>query len=203
MDEIVRQALARWPDVPHCTGWLRLDARGQWRLRDLADQAAGTAGTPIRHDALIGFINRNYEHDERGQWFFQNGPQRVYVELEYTPLIVRLARDATGALTLTDQTGQPLVPSAVFVDDAGSVLFAGARAGCPDPARVALLHDHDLDLFTDHASLDDDAPRGSFAWRAEAALPLEPIRREQVSARFGFVASPAREEANAGAAGAS
>lgn len=190
MDEIVRQALSRWPDVPHCTGWLRLDARGQWRLRDEADQAAGTAGTPIRHEALIGFINRNYECDERGQWYFQNGPQRVYVELEYTPLIVRLACDATGTLTLTDQTGCPLVPSAVYVDEAGSVLFASAAAG-DAPAHVALLHDHDLDLFADHALLAEDGLNGTFAWRGDVALPLEPVQRAQVSERFGFVANPA------------
>lgn len=191
MDEIVRQALARWPDVPHCTGWLRLDARGQWRLRDAADQAAGTAGTPVRHEALIGFINRNYTHDERGQWYFQNGPQRVYVELEYTPLIVRLARDAAGALTLTDQTGQPFEPSAVHVDEAGSVLFANASAS------IALLHDHDLDLFADHAALAEDGQGGAFMWRDETTLPLEPVLREQVPARFGFIASPARKEARA------
>ena len=28
MDDIVRQALAKWPNVPHCYGWLGLDARG-------------------------------------------------------------------------------------------------------------------------------------------------------------------------------
>ena len=27
MDEIVKQALAKWPNVPHCTGWLLLDRR--------------------------------------------------------------------------------------------------------------------------------------------------------------------------------
>jgi hypothetical protein len=27
--------------------------------------------------------------DERGCWFFQNGPQRVYVKLEATPYIAR------------------------------------------------------------------------------------------------------------------
>lgn len=202
MDEIVKQALVRWPDVPHCTGWLLLDARGHWRLRDEADQAAGAAGTPIRHEALIGFINRNYECDARGQWYFQNGPQRVYVELEYTPLIVRLACDAAGALTLTDQTGQPLAPSAAYVDEAGSVLFASADEAAA-PGRVALLHDHDLGLFADHASLTDDGQGGAFAWRTDAVLPLQPIRRAEAPARFGFVASPAREEAGAagGAAG--
>lgn len=203
MDDIVKQALARWPNVPHCTGWLRLDARGHWRLRDEADQAAGAPGTPIRHEALAGFINRNYERDAHGQWYFQNGPQRVYVELEYTPFVVRLASGAPGhALTLTDQTGQPFAPAAVYVDEAGSVLFAEAEAQTQTraaPARVALLHDHDLDCFSDHAALADDGQSGTFRWRADASLPLQPIRRAAVAARFGFVASPARAAAaNAG-----
>ena len=41
MDEIVKQAMAKWPHVPHCYGWLGLDARGDWYLRDAATQAAG------------------------------------------------------------------------------------------------------------------------------------------------------------------
>jgi hypothetical protein len=202
MDEIVKQALARWPNVPHCTGWLLLDARGQWRLRDEGDQAAGTPGRPIRHEALIGFINRNYECDARGQWYFQNGPQRVYVELEYTPCVVRLAYDAQGALTLTDQTGHAFAPAAVFADEAGSVLLLDAADYCASdaaPARVALLHDHDLGMFSEHATLDenDGGQTGTFHWRADAALPLQPIRRADVASRFGFVASPASEAASA------
>src|ERR1700758_4287388 len=113
MDDIVRQALAKWPNVPSCTGWLMLDRRGNWRMRDEAAQASGAPGAQIRHEALLGFINRNYEADERGQWFFQNGPQRVYVELGYTPWIVRLATSHDGgddALTLTDQGGQAFEP---------------------------------------------------------------------------------------------
>ncbi|WP_028225824.1 DUF2946 family protein [Paraburkholderia ferrariae] len=196
MDDIVKQALARWPNVPHCTGWLRLDARGQWRLRDEADQAAGGPGTAIRHEALIGFINRNYECDASGQWYFQNGPQRVYVELEYTPFVVRLGADANGTLALTDQTGQPFAPARVWVDEAGSVLFADDTA---EPARVALLHDHDLDLFTDHATLAEDGSSGTFAWRADATLPavlpIAPILRADVPVRFGYVASPEKQAA--------
>ena len=34
MDELVQQAMAKWPNVPHCYGWLGLDARGRWYLRD-------------------------------------------------------------------------------------------------------------------------------------------------------------------------
>ncbi|CAB3757722.1 DUF2946 family protein [Paraburkholderia humisilvae] len=188
MDEIVKQALAKWPNVPYCTGWLLLDRRGTWRMRDEAAQARGALGEPIRHAALLGFINRNYECDRDGQWFFQNGPQRVYVELVYTPWIVRLAvDDANGTLVLTDHAGQPFEPAAVFVDDEGGVLLSDDAS----PARIAALHDHDLDLFSEHAELSADGGTGRFNWRDDYALPLQSISRAQVAARFGFVASPA------------
>ncbi len=197
MDEIVRQALAKWPNVPHCTGWLLLDRRGNWRMRDEAAQARGALGEPIRHVALLGFINRNYECDAQGQWFFQNGPQRVYVELVYTPWIVRLAVDsASGALTLSDQAGRPFEPAGAFIDDAGGILFADAST----PARVAALHDHDLDLFSEYADLSADSHAGQFHWRADTTLPLQPVRRADVAARFGFVASPASPATQAAAA---
>lgn len=194
MDEIVKQALVRWPNVPHCAGWLRLDARGNWRMRDEAAQMRNEPGTPIRHAALIGFINRNYERDEHGQWFFQNGPQRVYVELEYTPWVVRLSRDENGKPALADQTGQPFVPAAAYLDERGAVLFAaGADDDAPAlPARIAVLHDHDLELFSELATLDDDGLSGTFHWRDDVALPLQTIPRDEVPARFAFVASPAQ-----------
>ncbi len=78
MDEIVKQAMAKWPHVPHCYGWLGLDARGDWYLRDAATQAAGpfaqAKGERIEHEKLRAFINRNYSVDACGCWFFQNGP---------------------------------------------------------------------------------------------------------------------------------
>ncbi|SAL09098.1 hypothetical protein AWB70_00037 [Caballeronia cordobensis] len=191
MDDIVKQALAKWPDVPHCTGWLLLDRRGQWRMRDDAAQAAGELGTPIRHEALLGFINRNYECDETGQWFFQNGPQRVYVELVYTPSIVRL-NTADGALNLTDQSGAPFEAAHAWIDDEGGILFSDDAS----PARVAALHDHDLELFADHASLDDAGSGGVFHWRDGVDLPVQPIARARVAERFGFVASPAARAAS-------
>lgn len=199
MDEIVKQALAKWPGVPHCTGWLLLDRRGNWRMRDEAAQAAGALGTPIRHQALIGFINRNYESDQEGQWFFQNGPQRVYVELEYTPFVVRMWRDdalseaAHGdVLELTDHTGAPFVPCACYIDDAGSVIFVDDGA----PARVAVLHDHDLDLFSEHIDFDGEGRPHTFAWRPQERLRIQPVDRADVPARFHFVASPAAAAAN-------
>ena len=183
MDDIVKQALAKWPNVPHCTGWLLLDRRGDWRMRDDAAQAAGELGSPIRHAALASFIARNYECDEHGQWFFQNGPQRVYVELAYTPWIVRLA-ERDGQLVLTDQTGQPFEPAEAWLDDTGGVLFRDAGT----PPRIASLHDHDLGLFADHADLDSAPP--FLRLRSGTALPLGTVSSADVPARFGFVASP-------------
>jgi Protein of unknown function (DUF2946) len=94
MDALVQAALRKWPNVPHCFGWLALDARGQWFMRDERIQAAGpfpqVKGSLIAHDKLLGFIHRNYDLDESGAAFFQNGPQRVYVALENTPWIWRL-----------------------------------------------------------------------------------------------------------------
>jgi hypothetical protein len=190
MDDIVKAALAKWPNVPHCTGWLLLDRRGQWRMRDEGVQARGELGILVRHAALVGFINRNYERDERGQWFFQNGPQRVYVELAYTPWVVRLALSARGELALTEHTGAAFEPASVLVDDEGGVLFVDVS----QPARVALLHDHDLDLFADSAALVADGRAGSLRWRDGRELPIESVDRADVAARFAFVASPAAEQ---------
>ena len=39
MDAIVAAALKKWPNVPHCYGWLALDARGDWYMRDDRDPA--------------------------------------------------------------------------------------------------------------------------------------------------------------------
>ncbi len=89
MDAIVAAALKKWPNVPHCYGWLALDARGDWYMRDDRIQAAGpfprVKGSRIEHDKLRDFIARNYAADGDGAWFFQNGPQRVYVEHEAAP----------------------------------------------------------------------------------------------------------------------
>ena len=192
MDDIVRQALAKWPNVPHCTGWLLLDRRGNWRMRDEEAQARGAPGEAIRHAALLAFINRNYEADAGGQWFFQNGPQRVYVELGYTPWVVRLAlADGDGGtltLKLTDQAGNAFEPVAAYLDDEGGVLFTDTSA----PLRIAVLHDHDLDLFSEHAEVAEDGRSGQFHWRDGLALPLQPVVHAEVAARFGFVTSPAQ-----------
>lgn len=134
MDDIVKQAMAKWPNVPHCYGWLRLDARGVFRMCDEVAQKNATAGDPIRHASLLAFIYRNYASDEHGAWFFQNGPQRVYVDLETTPFI---ARTDTQENFVT-QDGLALKDiHTVWLSDTGSLLFQNAT-------QVAMLDDRDI-----------------------------------------------------------
>ncbi len=146
MDDIVRQAMAKWPNVPDCYGWLGLDSRGQWYMRDDRTQAlgqfqsgvAGARGSVLRHDKLIEFIHRNYEADERGRWYFQNGPQRVYVELECAPLIWRLAADGTA----TAHSGRVGAVQQCLMDEAGH-LYLQTSAG------FGLVHTLDVALAAD------------------------------------------------------
>ena len=121
MDDIVKAALAKWPNVPDCYGWLGFDARGNWYMRDELAQAAGpfggtlgadprrnaaAKGSLLQHEKLIDFIQRNYDSDAQGQWFFQNGPQRVYVELQATPFVWRI--EPAPDFAVTAHTGQPV-----------------------------------------------------------------------------------------------
>ncbi|MBA2963048.1 MULTISPECIES: DUF2946 family protein [Ramlibacter] len=178
MDDIVRQAMAKWPNVPHCFGWLGLDARGNWYMRDDRTQAAGpfpqARGSLLRHEKLVDFIHRNYERDDDGCWFFQNGPQRVYVELEAAPFVLRLSGDGT----LTTHTGRTVACRTCLLDDHGR-LFVDTESG------LGLLHTLDMHVAADLVE--------SGGWKPE------PVEAASLPARFGFVPSPqARANEKAG-----
>jgi hypothetical protein len=150
MDTIVAQAMAKWPNVPAVYGWLALDRRGNWLIK----------GERIANQALREFIARNYEADSAGRWYFQNGPQRVYVTLAYTPLVVHHDGDE-----LRDHCGRQFEARATYLDDEGSVLIEGVGA-------IALVDDRDLARYADSAST------------------LQRITAGEVPARFGFVKEP-------------
>ncbi|HEY8356845.1 MAG TPA: DUF2946 family protein [Ramlibacter sp.] len=170
MDDIVRQAMAKWPNVPHCHGWLGLDERGNWYMRDDRAQAAGpfpaSKGSLLRHEKLVEFIHRNYDHDDAGRWFFQNGPQRVYVELQATPWIWRLAPGPA----VTSHTGRAAQVQGCLVDEAGR-LYLHTDLG------LGLVHTLDIEQAS------DEIERG--VWQ-----PQE-VRAHDLPARFGYVLSPA------------
>jgi hypothetical protein len=146
MDEIVEAALRKWPNVPHCYGWLALDARGDWYMRDDRIQAAGpfpqVKGSRILHEKLLGFIHRNYAVDLQGAWFFQNGPQRVYVELEAAPWVWRLDAVDGAAPRVQSHTGRPAAVVAAWLDERGR-LFLQTDLG------FGLVHSLDMEAASD------------------------------------------------------
>jgi len=188
LDNSVIRAMARWPNVPAVHGWLSLDARGRWCLR----------GDPVTHRGAIEFINRNYDCTDAGEWYFQNGPQRVFVDLDYTPWIFTL----DGSSQLADHTGRRVTRlRGAHVDEDGNLLLVGERG-------IGLLCDRDLQPLCDALRLADGTPCSEehvlrlmgggapmpseplyLEWCGDR-LEVESLRREQVSTRFGFLPRP-------------
>jgi len=189
MDDIVRAAMAKWPNVPAVYGWLELTARGEWRIK----------GAPIDNEAIRDFIGRNYMNDGRGHWFFQNGPQRVYVSVAVTPMVYRLdefARleshtgvrpqelraafaDAAGRLYLETDLGPGLVDSrdlphfaARIVDREGSLLDEPALASWRSGAGDAYLDPDGLQV------------------RHGTPMRILSVDGDRLPETFGFVACP-------------
>lgn len=177
MDDIVKQAMAKWPNVPDCYGWLGLDSRGQWFMRDDRVQQSGafqsgqtgSKGSVLRHEKLIDFINRNYEADEQGRWYFQNGPQRVFIELEVTPYIWRIG----GSFEVTSHTGKDADMQACLVDENGHVYLQTSLG-------FGLVHSLDVQRVAE--ALDHDI------WQVQTCESVK------LSERYGYLVSPQRAE---------
>ncbi|MDO9199284.1 DUF2946 family protein [Rhodoferax sp.] len=173
MDDIVKQALAKWPNVPDCYGWLGLDARGNWFMRDDRVQAHGPfaggtvagKGSQLKHEKLIEFIHRNYEPDAQGQWYFQNGPQRVYVELEVTPLIWRVNDD----FSIQDHTGKAARMQRCWLDEQGRLYLETDRG-------FGLVHTMDMNQAANAVE--------QGLWVPQDVLAAD------LQTRFAYVASP-------------
>jgi hypothetical protein len=173
MDDIVKQAMTKWPNVPHCYGWLGLDARGNWYMRDDHAQAVGTfsSGVPgakgslLQHTKLIEFIQRNYAADDAGQWHFQNGPQRVYVELEAAPWVWRVAHD----FGVTAHDGQHAEWQQCLTDERGWLY-------CQTSLGFGVVHTQDVLMAAEAVE--------------QGQWIVEDVCRADLPTRFGFVTSP-------------
>lgn len=172
-------AAQKWPTIPACYGWLSLDRRGRWKLK----------GEGISHAGLIAFINSRYAADESGNWIVRNGPQAVFVALDYTPFVLRLDFDDR----LTAHTGAAAgLASAAYLDEEGNVLLQTALG-------VGLLDDRDLPAFVagcrnaagkpadEDALLETMSGRSAVVWHG---LPVQPIRSSNVAGIFGFRPNP-------------
>jgi len=190
MDEIVLRGMVKWPNVPSVYGWLALDRRGQWLIK----------GERIGNPIVSGFINRNYAHDDEGRWYFQNGPQRVFVELAYTPLVYRIQPIDTAApqLALQTHTGAAVATvTGAWLDQEGTLLLATEHG-------PGLVDDRDLEYlpqFLNDASgkvLQEDeaieimqaSDRSLCLQHSSELIAIEHIDSRSVAQRFGFNPKP-------------
>lgn len=191
MDEIVLRGMAKWPNVPAVFGWLSLDRRGHWLLK----------GDRVTNPGITEFFGRNYSHDDQGRWFLQNGPQRVFVTLDYTPYIYRVAPATGAALLVTAHSGGSAMDiRSAYMDDAGQMLLDTAMG-------IGLVHDSDLELLVPRFRLDKKMPDenalatamdvlqsgGDPGLQLDAGTSLiavRPLRAADVPVKFGFVARP-------------
>lgn len=173
-------AMTKWPNVPACHGWLSLDCRGTWRLQ----------GEPVAHPGLRKLLDANYARGEDGAWFVQNGPQKVFVTLEYMPLVLHF--DAAGDVFA--HTGRPAGdPQSVWMDEEGNVVL-------DTPAGPGLLDGRDLAHFIEACADElgqsvDEATllaamdgRARLRWRG---LDVGRIARTEAPMRFSFIPDPA------------
>lgn len=175
MDDIVKAALKKWPNVPDCYEWLGLDARGDWYMRDERTQHAGpfplSKGSRVQHDKLREFIARNYECDDRGAWFFQNGPQKVYLTLEAAPWVIGV-QAIDGDFRFHTHTGLPVtLIREVLLDEQG---------------RLFILSEHGLGVVTSMDMLAASEAVEARDW------DVRDVQFADLPGRYGYLLRPAK-----------
>ena len=204
MDQSVIDAIARWPNVPAVAGWLSLSSRGEWRLHPSGDAQQGGPGVGVSNTQMLSFFGRNYASEADGRYFFQNGPQRVYVRLDAAPFILHLIPQDGSVRTHNGLTVKKI--TRWLTDDLGNI-YADTDLG---PAR---MDDRDLFLLADllvnqqgTAVLDcieQGESNAAQAVRLRARptevnfsamatfAPLQWVQHENIGITMNFIANPA------------
>ena len=132
---VSKKSPVKWPNVPDVYNWLVLDERGNWLIKK----------EKIFHKGLIDFINAQYTVDDKGRWFFQNGPQRVFVTLEYTPYVLTLASHDSVIYFKTQTNENVETIDKLWIDNKGRLLVSWE-------SNIGLVCDRDLPLLADKLS---------------------------------------------------
>ena len=206
MDLSVKQALAKWPNVPAVYGWLSLDERGRWHIHDQGDATSGGTGALITSPQILAFIGRNYASDEQGRWYFQNGPQRVYVRLDAAPYVLRVADTGSELMTHTGEIIESV--TGWWLDDEGR-LYARTNLGGGlidgrdmEPVLAALRLTQDSIPLMD-ALEHGHADAQNVGWQVmHPSYPtpspfLQNASRAEIVKHLGFVANPSPDQGDA------
>lgn len=188
MDENVLKAIAKWPNVPAVYGWLSLDRRGQWLIK----------GERIANPLVTGFIGRNYDSDLEGRWYFQNGPQRVYVSLECTPHVFFVQRMEGDPAIVTHAGAVATQVREAVVDESGALVLR-------TDVGVGVVCDRDLSaasemLIVASGQAVDDAVLASLLAGEHGArvqlqfgarrIPVRTIASSELGRKFAFNPDP-------------
>ena len=168
IDKSVQKAMAKWPEVPECFGWLNLNRRAEWSIK----------GEKIHHVKTQRFLQRNYNFDKLGRWFVQNGPQRVFVSLEYTPRLYGFS--SHSGFYIHNEAKIPVLLD-FFLDDYGNLLLSTALG-------VGVVDDRDLSAASDLIEAVNDIPT-ELSYRGKN-YKIKPIAKALVPKHFGFVQNP-------------
>ncbi len=191
MDERVKRGLIKWPNVPAVYGWLALDRRGNWLLQNEL----------IQHPLLREFINRNYEVDDQGCYFLQNGPQKSYVTLELMPWVYLIDAKAK-TFSLKTHTEQPVQQvNEVYVDSEGALILVTefGPGNLDDRELMAVLtafSDDQGSPISDDAMIEyiEQLMSGNsvpiFFNYGEQRVAVKPIKTERLAGQFDFQPSP-------------
>ena len=153
-----------WPQVPKLYGWLYLNRRGKWLIKR----------EQVKHLGMIKFLKENYKKNTKGEWYIENGPQKAFVTLEYTPLIIRLSHN--GSLTTNIDT-EIETPNSITLDDEGNVLFESSIG-------LGLLDDRDMYQFSE--LVDEDISTVNKIYWKGLVLPVRHIPRSKIPAFYKF-----------------
>ena len=191
MDDWVLRALQRWPNVPALFGWLGLDRRGRWLIQ----------GGTITHPRIVETINRNYAADEHGRWYFQNGPQRGYMQLESTPLILFVAEDQTSLVTHTGQPVEQIMNA--YLDEEGALVLLtehgpGELIGSDLSWALERMSAQQRPIDDDTLATALELPSGSATditlLIASSAVPLQRLNFADAPSELGFERLPTPRE---------
>jgi hypothetical protein len=185
MEPWALKAMQRWPNVPALFGWLSLDRRGRWFIKDEL----------ISRPQIIDTINANYGVDEHRRWYFQNGPQRGFIRLAYAPLVLLVESDAL--ITHTQQRVEQLTQ--IYLDEEGSLLFITEHgpAGLIDTDlewAINRIHAQQVAIQADDIAAALAVPSGhvtdlTFTW-LDQSLPITRLDSEAQPALLNFVRDP-------------
>lgn len=189
MEPWVLKSLQRWPNVPALFGWLGLNRRGRWLIK----------GEVISHPRIVETINRNYGVDEHGRWYFQNGPQRGYIELEYAPFLLRRERD--GFTTHNGLTVER--PAQAIFDEVGTLSLATEHGlGEIDGGDLEWMLEHlsaagralDEEHLAALLALPSQTPTDAVLTLGHERVPIVRIDSAHLPRVFRFVRSPQPRE---------